>query len=459
MIVDVTILFGNTMNLRQLILASAVASTITSIANAEVSLQIGGSVDGQVGFINQDFDGLNGTATGEKRRKEAIVHDTTLTFEAFSHIESLGGLNVGGKIVLEADTSNSKYHMPKVSFGELNNFHYDSYSVSDSTVNVNRNAREVMLSLGGDFGSFEIGNTYGATKKMQIDAGTVAAGNGGVHGDAHLWVNLGPLFGNMSTPDFYTNRMAFYHLDDVFLPVNNANAFSTELATAAKVSYYTPNLNGFQAGLTFIPDTDVFGTVSNISAIGRDSTKNGFAFENVFEGGFMYDGNINDFGFQFSLLGQTGKAKSVTGDLFVADRLSTGTTKVEDLKAYEVGFATEFMGVGIAASYGHHNGLLSTMGANKYYTVGAGYEMGAWGLSVNYMESRQNSDSFTNALNVATRKKAEFNNLVFDVAYDCQGFMPYVSVSSFEAIKPLRGSDARVKDNGTVILAGMRFNF
>ena len=453
------------MKLNKLILASAVVSVLTGAAHADMSLQIGGNIDAQVGFRNEDnvFERLAPlSSSSAKRRGEAIVHDTTLSFEVFGHSDVLGGLNYGGKIVLEADTSDSKYHMPDISVGVgSSNKEVNSLTISDPADNLNRNAREVMVFFDGDFGHLEAGNTYGATKKMQIDAGTVAAGNGGVHGDSGLWINPYPLWGNMRTPDFYTNKMAFYHVDDLFLPVSDSKSFSTELATAAKVSYYSPNFNGLRFGVTYTPDTDVHGTVSNIATVVESSSSYGFGFEDVFEGGFMYDGSLGDFGFQLSLLGQTGDAKKTSTGTFT-NRVGTSNVKYEDLGGYEVGFGTEFMGVGFAASYGEHDALLSTMNNLEYYTLGLGYEMGPWAFSVNYLKSEQESKVFSNAAAPTVfnkTKKAEFENLVFDVAYQCQGMMPYLQVSNFEAIKPENGQTADIKNDGTVVLVGAKISF
>ena len=470
-----------------MILASAVASVITSAAHADLSLQIGGNIDAQIGFRNEDsafekefpvYNIQNGNSNthDDKRRGEAIVHDTTLTFEVFGHTDILGGLNYGGKIVLEADTSSSKYHMPDVEISLADNEvatskNIESVQIKDPAYNLNRNAREVMVFFDGDWGHLEAGNTYGATKKMQIDAGSVAAGNGGVHGDSGLWINPYPLWGNMRTPDFYTNRMAFYHVDDMFLPVllqgstTQAAPFSTELATAAKISYYSPNFNGLRFGVTYTPDTDVNGTVSNIATVVEQSSAHGFGFEDVFEGGFMYDGSLGDFGFQLSVLGQTGDVKKRSGSTYTSRNTSIAAAseaKYEDLGGYEIGFATEFMGVGFAASYGEHDALLSTMNDLEYYTLGLGYEMGPWAFSVNYMKSEQESKRFSDLAAGNTfdkTKKAEFENLVFDVAYQCQGMMPYLQVASFEAIRPENGQDTNIKNDGTVVLVGAKISF
>ena len=467
------------MELKKIILASAVASVITgSAAHADMSLQIGGNIDAQIGFRNEDsaFERVKPFDTaGDKRRGEAIVHDTTLTFEVFGHTDILGGLNYGGKIVLEADTSSSKYHMPDVEISLADNEvatskNIESVQIKDPAYNLNRNAREVMVFFDGDWGHLEAGNTYGATKKMQIDAGSVAAGNGGVHGDSGLWINPYPLWGNMRTPDFYTNKMAFYHVDHLFLPANQSGGtgsqgmpFSTELATAAKISYYSPNFNGLRFGVTYIPDTDVYGTVSNIATVVEQSSAHGFGFEDVFEGGFLYDGSLGDIGFQLSVLGQTGDAKKRSANTYTTSNDDSSiVSKYEDIGGYEIGLATSFMGIGFAASYGEHDGLLSNLNDLEYYTLGLGYEMGPWAFSVNYMKTEQESKVLGNAAADTTfdkKKKAEFENLVFDVAYQCQGMMPYLQVASFEAIRPENGQDTNIKNDGTVVLVGAKISF
>lgn len=470
------------MNLKKKVFfASAVATLFAFSASADVRLAVGGDVDAQIGFRGDDgvFKRLHPfDEASDKRRQEAIVHDTTLRFGITGHTDTiLNGITFGGLIVLEADTSSSKYHLPHVNISIVsdespnvapvifNGITFPSGSASrDFAYNENRNAREAMLFFEGTFGRFELGNTYGATKKMQIDAGAVAAGNGGVHGDSGLWIHTSPLFGNFRTPDFYTNKMSFYHLDDLFLPViigegDTALPFSTELATAGKVSYYSPNFNGLQLGISFIPDTDITGSVANTITVVENSSAHGFGFENVVEGGLTYDGTFQDFNFRFSILGQSGKAKSPDGDVFTGDRYFTGTTKYEDLEGFEIGFATEFMGVGFAASYGQQEGLLTTLDENKYYTLGLGYEMGPWAFSINYMESTQDSKVFLDSDGNYTTREAEFSNLVFDVSYTCQGLMPYLSVAVFEATRPEYYLTPKMENDGTVVLLGAKLSF
>lgn len=481
--------------MKKIILMSAVSSIIfCSAANADLRMVVGGDIDAQVGFRNEgnhygfDFERIYPyDLESDKRRGHGIVHDTTLEFKIFGHTDMVfpnyGGLGFGSKIVLETETTSSKYHLPyiqvstnratvdvdqqQVAVGQdFAGFSFPSASSSrDFAYNENRNAREVMLFFENDLGRLEFGNTYGATKKMQLDAGTVAAGNGGVHGDSGLWIHPFPTFGNFRTPDFYTNRMAFYHLDDLFLPVDGALPFSTELATSGKISYYSPSFNGLQFGVSFIPDTDITGTVANTIVITENASPHGFGFENVFEGGIAYSGEFSGFGFKVSALGQTGNAKSPEGDLFAANRLSpvpdvVNETRFEDLDGYEFGLAFSFMGVEFAGSYGHHDGLLSTLDANKYYTIGAGYEMGPWGFSVNYMDSHQKSGSFINESGDRVYdREAEFKNLVFDIAYTCKGLMPYLSVASYKAVRPAYFTTPEMKNSGTVVLFGTKLSF
>lgn len=468
------------MKLKKAFLASAVASTLfAASASADMSMSVGGEVDAQFGFRNEGnaYEYFNPiAASGEKRKNKAFVHDTTLNLKVFGNADSmLGGIRFGAELVINADTTNSKYHLPALSIETTDVSNgagvigkkFSGISYDDSrgfAYNENSNARKATIFVEGDFGRVELGNTEGATKKMQLDAGSVAAGNGGVHGDSGLWINPVATFGNFRTPDFYTNKESFNHLDDLFLPVEGALPYSTELATASKISYYSPVFSGLQFGLTFTPDTDGHGTVANAATISKNSSQHGFGFENVIGGGFTYDVQASDFNVKFSILAQTGKAKTNSGKLFAANRLDSlqaiaDKTKLEDLKSYEFGFAADFMGVGFAGSYGHQDGLLSTLGANKYYTIGTGYEAGPWEFSINYMRNKQDSRSFLDSDGNATTRKAEFNNLVFDVAYNCQGFMPYVSIAKYKAVRPAYFADPEMKDSGTVLLFGTKLSF
>ena len=83
------------------------------------------------------------------------------------------------------------------------------------------NAEETYMFTEGAFGSMQLGRTEGAEDKMALGADIIAAGTGGIDGDA---ANLG--------------EVAIDNSED-----------------AAKISYYTPRFLGVQAGLSFTPDT------------------------------------------------------------------------------------------------------------------------------------------------------------------------------------------------------------
>ena len=487
------------MKFKKAVLASVVSSVMfAAAANAEVNLVIGGDIDFQASFRNEDLkeivigkivegaDDNNGYI--EKRNNNLFTNEAILELKVLGHTDAFAnGLNYGAKLVIEAATSSSKYHLPQI------NVFTTPYTVTVGNAeiarsrdisglelvngrafayNPNRNAREAMIFAEGTFGRVEAGNTYGATKKMKVDAGTVAAGSGGVYSDALLYTNPFVLYGNFRTPDLLTNSTAFYNLDGLFLPAlankaesdsKSALPYSTELATAGKLSYYSPNFNGFQVGLTYIPDTDSHGTAANVATVTKRSSQHGLGFKDVVEGGFNYTGSFSDFDFKFSVLAQHGKAKANSNKLFVNSRLtpvphSNIEEKLKNLKGYEFGLATQFMGVGFAGSYGRNDGLLNTLQANKYYTLGVGYETGPLGFSVNYMNNSQGSRAFVDAAGEAVIRKAKFDSLVFDVAYTCQGFMPYLSVAKFKAERPENGG-TKIKNKGTILLLGTKISF
>ena len=91
----------------------------------------------------------------------------------------------------------------------------------DANADESVNADSAYLYTSNGFGTIEIGRTSGAEDDMALGADTIATGTGGIDGDT---ANLGDT------------------------QVENSG-------DAAKISYFTPRISGFQAGVSYTPDT------------------------------------------------------------------------------------------------------------------------------------------------------------------------------------------------------------
>lgn len=340
-----------------------------------VSLTIGGVMNFQAGMGTQD----SAFETGSFSREYHFANDTEIHFLAEGAASN--GLKYGAVIELEADVNADNR-------GEGTN--------SDKTY----------LWTESNIGRVEMGNNAGAEATMAVNAASIARGTGGIDGDFEFYANTsGATF--IITPD---------------LPSANTGG-ATEDST--KVSYYTPRVNGIQAGLSFTPDSGDSGTAS-----GFTSDSNGDN-ENVFSPGINYQNEYsNGMKVDAALVGEFG---------------SSETAATEDLAAWQFGAAVGYNGFSVAASYADWDDSNQAAGSNddaSHWTAGVAYETGALGVSLTYLES-ENADN-------------GFNNLVLSADYElAQGLVPYIEVGMFEA-----DEDGTTVDNdGTVVLVGSTLSF
>jgi outer membrane protein OmpU len=172
---------------------------------------------------------------------------------------------------------------------------------------------EVLLFFSGAFGRTELGQEDGATDVMMLDAASVAAGTGGIDGD---------------------------------LPILLTTAQIVDTDDEAKVTYYTPRVGGFQAGVSYVPD--VAGN------------------EHFIEAGLNFVG-------QFAGLdvGVAGVASLVEG-----------FDDLEDNTSWQAGGTVGFAGLNFGASYGRDNARDDftlqgvDVGELELITAGVGFGLG-----------------------------------------------------------------------------------
>jgi hypothetical protein len=219
-------------------------------------------------------------------------------------------------IVAEGATDNGVNYSSKV---ELE---VDADGQGDTGGDVN--ADEAVLAFWGGFGRVELGREDGAEDIMFVGGEDFQAGTGGVDGDP---VNLS--FG------------AITHRDT---------------ADAAKVTYYSPRVAGFQAGASYTPDTGDGQNASDDDA-----------------------GDLEDhlgLGVNFT----TGAAGA---DITVSAVASLGDDEVDsddDVEDYAIGLGLEFAGLGIGGSYI----LREEQDEGNGYVVGAKYGFGPANVSLGY---------------------------------------------------------------------------
>ena len=433
----------------QKLITSATVAVVAGLAASALAgtdkgptVTIGGLLDTQFGSQHQKRV-FNTNANGQITHY-GIVNDTQVHFKIDGHSH---GLKYGGLINLNADTSTSK--------------------VGEDSV-----AHQTMVYVESALGRMEAGSYTGAYDAMRVSGATLAKATGGIDGDWKYWINT-----NFTIPDNDPTTP-----DDRFISPSPSLPTAMDKsyrANAAKVTVYTPSVAGFKAGVTFIPDTDHFGTVSHLKGTSRSFTTdvganfmNGEGFRNVVQGGFGYNGKLDKVIVKASILGEIGSAKKVspaantTTNSYIYSR--------QKLRAYEAGASVHFMGFGLGGSYGStgksgavtnqthttvanntptvNNTVYGTK-AGRYYTGGVNYEHSKFGASFGYMNNRGPRSIVSGVPAAKDTTRLYSLGLDFKAA---PGFMPYVEGTYFKS--NVSGS-ATQRNNGNVILAGMKLNF
>ena len=190
------------------------------------------------------------------------------------------------------------------------------------------NADETVLAFWGGFGRAELGREDGAADNMFLGGEDFQAGTGGVDGDA---ANLN--FGDTSVADS---------------------------GDAAKVTYFTPRVGGFQAGASFTPDTGDNQGSNDVDDDFEDHVELGLNFTTAAAGADV----------------------TVSGVASVGN----GETNQQDLEDYGIGVGLEFAGLGVGGSYI----LKQEVNEGDAFVLGAKYGFGPANVSVGF--DRSNPD-------------------------------------------------------------------
>ncbi len=197
------------------------------------------------------------------------------------------------------------------------------------------NADEAVLAFWGGFGRVELGREDGAADNMFVAGEDFQAGTGGIDGDP----------ANLDLPG-----------------VNDSG-------DAAKITYFTPRVGGFQLGASFTPDT---GDDEN------DSDDDAGDIEEHVELGANFTTSAGGADVTLSAVASIGDAE--VGD--------------EDLEDYAIGGGVEFGGLGIGVGYIIKEDLAEGDG----FTVGVKYGFGPANVSAGYSYDNPDDEDETGVL-------------------------------------------------------------
>ena len=380
--------------MKKILLGSTVlgAALFAGAAQAETpKVTLGGYSDFQLGYASQDFDG--------DQRNGAFRTDNVITFRIDAKTDA--GLGYGAAVDLHADVSDDA-----------------DGATNDGT------ARRTYVYVDGAWGRVQAGADLGVTNTLKIGAESIAHGTGGVDGDFTYFTNYIAGEDFVSTPDLVLDHGTF---------VGASSDRTSE--NLNKISYYTPRFAGFQAGVSYLFDTDSSANRGQVLTSALSNDDDGQA-ENVLLGGINYEGKFDAITFGLAATGEYGDAEE--------------TSTTEDLRSWNVGGKVGYMGFSVAASYGDLGDSLTTgatLGNERsYWNVGGAYETGPFGFSVTYFESESE---------LAAGGTNDFSNLSFSTDYKlAPGLTPYAEVD-FVDIDPAAGAE----NDATIFLAGTQIQF
>jgi hypothetical protein len=417
------------------LVAASVAASAHAAAEKGLSVTVGGVLDTQMGHVTQSnqYKYIDNDTTKGKYENKGLVNDAKInvSVEGKAH-----GLTYGGLVVVNADSSDKKFAFTK-----------DQSGAARSKYN-RAVAQQTMVFAESAFGRLEAGAYTGAYEAMK--AGAAARATGGINGDWQYWAShelAGATGQFITTPNLPT--------------ASDRNV----TANASKITYYTPSFAGIKAGFTYIPDAGRTGTVTTMKSVAEDLGQRN-NYKDIVQGGLHYQGKFDKMGFKASALGEFGKAKKNVIS-------ATSNKKFHDLKAWEVGMSMQYHCFSIGGSYGdwgksgiQKSNTVSNVEtkytgakAGKYWTAGAAYEHGHYGVSFGYMSSK--NGGFKRASNTYDPKKGNVELYSVGVDYKvAPGFMPYAEYTHFDIKSKADVSGSTyAKNKGHVILLGTKLVF
>lgn len=295
--------------MRRLLLSTALVSFAAVMpAHAELDLKVGGYVAFQAGYVDNDL------ANNSNRdfQSEAEIHFT-------AKATADNGLTYGAYIEFQAATSDVL------------------------------NSDEANIFLEGSFGRFELGDQDGAGSELVVMA---------------PFVGIGQVRG--SYVDFVPAADRGYRASET-----GADTYLKALDTldATKITYYTPVISGFQAGVSYAPERDSAEDGEDVQFL-----NNAGNHKDAYELGLAYKGEFS--GVSVRVGGQYNGASAKDG------------SGREDISAWGLGAQLGYNGFTFGGGYKSDGDSAQPVGvANDDTTgwnMGLTYAAGAWSVGASY---------------------------------------------------------------------------
>ena len=310
--------------------AVAMGLALAAPANAQVSLDLGGHFKGYVSWLDQD------TTAANDERSIDILRETEIHFTGETTLDN--GLTVG--FHAEADVDDGEFAQD------------ESY-----------------LYMSGTWGRVNFGSEDGAAYLMQVAAPTADSNVDGIRQYVNP-VNYGLATANTTLTGFNTGGLDY------------DNDASTD---ADKITYMTPVFNGFQAGVSYTPDTNnLAGGSRSVNGNNADDQLNQLG--EAYEAAVRYEGQFEEVGFALG-----------AGYTHVEREDETVVTN-DDLQEWNAGLDMDWGAFGLGVVYTENNNGVDNNDENETWVVGADYTTGPYKLGVSWL----NNESDASGVDVET---------------------------------------------------------
>lgn len=313
---------------KTLLASAAVAGLVfaSAPAMAQMELTIGGHSKNYIGYLDQD------DAAGSDTRNFDMQRETELHFNGESTLDN--GLTFGFQIETEVDGGD------------------DANSIEES-----------YIYMSGTWGRVNAGSEDGAAYLLQVAAPSADSNIDGIR------QYIQPV--NYGNTDIGTGSDA---ISSAPFGANTQEGFDYDqdvTGYAEKLTYLSPNFNGFQLGVSYTPDVrDNIGSANPVAnGFGSDDANNRLG--SAYEVAGRYEGVFNNIGF-------------ATGAGYTHIENESGTN--DDYEEWNVGLDLDIGAFGLGAVYKDTDTGAATQENIDTWVVGADYTSGPFKFGATYFD-------------------------------------------------------------------------
>jgi len=381
--------------MKNLLLCSVAAvgvAVAAAPAMAQIDVTLGGHTKNYIGWLDQD------TVAGAEERSFDMLRESELHFNAEGTADN--GLTYGFHVEMEVDEGD------------------ESDTIEES-----------YLYLSSGFGRLNLGSEDGANYLLQVAA---PAGDDNIDG-LRQYINPVNYALNGAGGVAAGNTM-----DDLLGNNEGLDYDNDATGQDEKITYLSPNYNGFQAGLSYTPETlDDNGSSTGLAGFNADDTLNNFG--EGYEGALRYEGTFNNVGFALG-----------GGYTHIEVEETNVASTVDDFNEWNLGADFDIGAFGVGAVYTENNNGLENQDSDQTIVLGVDYTTGPFKLGASYYTRDDEGPVATGE--VETERYA--GGVVYTAAPGLS-FRGSIQFTQSEVPAALAGGDT----DATAVLGGVQLNF